>query len=492
MKKRTLRLTAAVLIMAVLLFSQVFTAFAGRNDPFISVTKDLIDGKHVFRVKRVKDLTTGMINSSTDITFTYKIQCENDAYEVLKVVEGQSGMPAGINDVTIDVAELVEEMRAELPKYKTITIWCTLKNVKGANPGTDAQIILNNVDDMSEEDIKALQEFFSQMFGNMEEKSGKADFKGASSWAQVELEKAAEYGFITDRIKDNMSAPITREEFAEVAVRLYEKYTGKQATTGDMSVFSDTSNPEILKAYNLKIVTGTDSAKKLFTPKGSVNRQQVAAMLYRTISAMNPGADLDTSGAGQFANEKDIAPWALEAVRFMNKNGFLKGSDNKIDPNGICTREMSVIIATRVYEKYFDNTTPVGGKDTLNNGISGTSKTEGQVDAGYEKLPANFPKIVPILPDGKIVIADGFKGDQNGFIIYATNYSVDEAIKFYSDESLYKDFISITPMENPNGKSIMIKIKGYELMVSVSEESGNEAGRTGIMINVFGTGFSQG
>jgi len=36
----------------------------------------------------------------------------------------------------------------------------------------------------------------------------------------------------------------------------------------------------------------------------------------------------------------------------MNKNGFLKGSDNKFDPNGICTREMSVIIATRTYEKY--------------------------------------------------------------------------------------------------------------------------------------------
>jgi hypothetical protein len=105
----------------------------------------------------------------------------------------------------------------------------------------------------------------------------------------------------------------------------------------------------------LQIVYGTDIAKKLFDPKGIVNRQQVAVMLYRTISAMNPGADLGTSGAGTFVDEKDIAPWALEAVKFMNKNGFLKGYDNKIDPNGICTREMSVLIATRVYEKYSEN-----------------------------------------------------------------------------------------------------------------------------------------
>ncbi len=45
-------------------------------------------------------------------------------------------------------------------------------------------------------------------------------------------------------------------------------------------------------------------------------------MLFRTISAMSPEADLGASGAGTFADEKDIAPWAIEAVRFMNKNGF--------------------------------------------------------------------------------------------------------------------------------------------------------------------------
>jgi len=352
MKKRILRLTAVSLIIATLLFSQVFAVFAGWDDPIICVKKELENGRYLFKVQRVKDAFTGELNSSTDITFTYKIQCESDAYEVLKSVEGQSGISAGKNDVNIDVAELVEEMRAELPKYKSITILCTLKNVKGASLGTIDQIILNNTSDISEEDMKAWMEAFGEMFENMEEKSGNTDFKGASSWAQAELEKAAGYGFITDRIKDNMSAPITREEFAEVAVKLYEKYAGKQSVTGDMSVFADTANPEIFKAYNLKIVNGTDIAKKLFSPKGSVNRQQVAAMLFRTVSAMNPGADLGTSGAGTFTDEKDIAPWALEAVRFMNKNGFLKGSDNKIDPNGICTREMSVLVATRVYEKY--------------------------------------------------------------------------------------------------------------------------------------------
>ena len=93
-------------------------------------------------------------------------------------------------------------------------------------------------------------------------------YRNTSPWAEPELNKASVYGFITNSIKDNMSAPITREEFAEVSVKLYEKYTGKQAVTGDMSVFSDTSNPEVFKAFNLKIVNGTDAARKLFSPNG--------------------------------------------------------------------------------------------------------------------------------------------------------------------------------------------------------------------------------
>jgi hypothetical protein len=365
MKMRIMRLLAAALVIAVLLSSQVCASFVGWDDPMICVTKVMENGTYAFKVQRVKDSATGILDSSTDITFTYKIECESDTYEVLKVVEGPSGMPAGKNDVTVDVTELVEEMRTELPKYKTITLLCTLKNVKGASLGTTAQIILNNTSDMPEEDFKAFQEMFGGMFENSENNSdanvvpsATPAFKGASSWAVAELEKAAGYGFITDRIKDKMNASITREEFAEVAVKLYEKYTGTQADVGDMSVFADTTNPEIFKAYNLKIVNGTNAAQKLFSPKDSTNRQQVAAMLLRTLSAMNPGTDLGTAGVGRFADEKDIAPWAIESVRFMNKNGFLKGSDNKIDPNGICTREMAVLIATRVYEKYADNTIP--------------------------------------------------------------------------------------------------------------------------------------
>ncbi len=197
-------------------------------------------------------------------------------------------------------------------------------------------------------------------------------YKGASSWAVTELDRAAEYGFITDKIKDNMNASITREEFAEIAVRLYEKYTGNSAPYSDMSVFVDTKNPEIFKAYSLKIVNGTDLKRGLFSPDRLISREQVAVMMFRAVNAIEPDTDFSTAEVGEFRDEKDISGWALESVRFMNKNGFLKGEDGKINPQGTCTREMAVLIATRVYEKYTAETGgyAAGGNSAHEEGIN--------------------------------------------------------------------------------------------------------------------------
>jgi len=204
-----------------------------------------------------------------------------------------------------------------------------------------------------------------------------APYKEASTWAVQELDRAVGYGFITDKIKDKMNAAITREELAELTVKLYEKYTGKQAAAGDMSAFADVVNPEVYKAYDLKIVNGTNKFLRLFSPNDLATREQVAAMLYRTLEAMNPEADLSAAGAGEFTDEKDISGWALESVRFMHKNGFLKGAEGRISPQDTCTREMAVLITTRVYEKYF-----TGQEDTKDNNETVSMDSDGLNDLG--------------------------------------------------------------------------------------------------------------
>lgn len=174
-------------------------------------------------------------------------------------------------------------------------------------------------------------------------------YEDASSWAVTELDRAAEYGFITDKIRDRMNAPITREELCEVIMKMYEKIIG-EANYSNVNAFSDTTNPEIYKAYELGIVKGVGNGR--FAPKDLTNREQVAAMMYRAVGAINPNADFSTEGAEKFSDEGLISSWALESVRFMNKNGLIKGSNGYVDPKGTTTREQAVLIVLRTYEKY--------------------------------------------------------------------------------------------------------------------------------------------
>jgi hypothetical protein len=186
-------------------------------------------------------------------------------------------------------------------------------------------------------------------FSNTATVGNKAYYSGASDWARPELDKAAEYGLIPESIKDKMSSPITREEFAELAVLLYELKTGDKARPTSPNPFGDCSNPEVLKANNLGIVNGVAADK--FDPKALTNREQIAAMLNRAAKVLKPDADYSTTGAPIFADEGQVSGWALENVRYMAKAGFITGvGNNMFNPKGTTTCEQAVIIAVRVFE----------------------------------------------------------------------------------------------------------------------------------------------
>ena len=184
----------------------------------------------------------------------------------------------------------------------------------------------------------------------------------ASDWAKSELDKADANGLIPASLKGaDMTKPITREEFADLAVVLYEKTTGKSTEAVALNPFKDTANPQILKAYNLGIVKGISVDK--FAPKELTNREQVATMLSRAIRVMVLGGDFSAAGAPTFTDQKNISDWALEHALFMAKMGIINGADGKFMPKAVTTaekasgyatttREQALAMSTRIYEKY--------------------------------------------------------------------------------------------------------------------------------------------
>jgi hypothetical protein len=179
---------------------------------------------------------------------------------------------------------------------------------------------------------------------------GMPAYEGASNWARAELDLAAVYGLITDRIKDNMSAKITREEFAEIAVKLYEIYTGTSADAGSAN-FSDTTNPEILKAANLGLVTGIGGGK--FAPAEMVTREQMATILLRALKVIAPDADYSFDSAAKFSDDGLVESWARDGVYFCFKANIVAGvGNNRFDADGNATREQGVLVCKRAFE-YF-------------------------------------------------------------------------------------------------------------------------------------------
>ena len=198
-------------------------------------------------------------------------------------------------------------------------------------------------------------------FSNVVELGTPAYYSNANSWAVAELDKAAGYGLIPDILKGaDMTRPITREEFAELAILLYEKTSGKTIAPVSPNPFADTNNTRILQAFAVGITAGTSDTT--FSPKVLINREQCAAMLFRTIKAIAPGADYSLAGTADFPDQKYISSWAVEATKYMSKKGIIKGdTDGNFMPKAITTaqeaagygmasREAAVMMAVRTHE----------------------------------------------------------------------------------------------------------------------------------------------
>jgi hypothetical protein len=178
---------------------------------------------------------------------------------------------------------------------------------------------------------------------------GAVDFSSASTWAVPEIQKAIDYKLTTDKVLIDFTKKVTREEFCEIAVKLYEAMSGKTAIV-DANPFIDTTNTEILKAYKLGIVKGMSA--NTFAPGSSITRQEISVMLLRALKAAEPGASYSIVGAPVLADENQIATWAIEAVKYMNKEGIMNGvGGNRIDPLGNTTKEQAIALLKRLYEK---------------------------------------------------------------------------------------------------------------------------------------------
>lgn len=202
-----------------------------------------------------------------------------------------------------------------------------------------------------------------------------------SDWAKADIEGAKELNLIPERIQGQYGKNITREEFSEAVVKLYEALRGEDYILEAQSPFTDTTNQQVIKANSLGIVKGIGDGK--FAPDAFITRQDISVMIYRGLRAAKPQYDYSSISKHIFADHNKISPWAREAVAYLYGIEVTNGvGENLFNPWGYTSREQAISLIKRTYDKAMTS------KDTIVVSREGTSRRELALKLKLEELIA--------------------------------------------------------------------------------------------------------
>ncbi len=170
-----------------------------------------------------------------------------------------------------------------------------------------------------------------------------------NNWATPALESAVENGLLTG--DGNLLKPddyITRAQMATVMVRAFGAVQEK-----DLSEFTDVSKNAwyysyLSRAYQMNIFLG-DGAGHM-TPDDYVTREQAFTVVCRVLCL----EDGDAVSLEIFEDCALVSDWAKGAVSAMVENGYVNGSNGRLDPKSYITRAQFAQLMYNVFSLYID------------------------------------------------------------------------------------------------------------------------------------------
>ncbi len=175
-----------------------------------------------------------------------------------------------------------------------------------------------------------------------------------SPWALEEYKNISAAGLIPESIiSKKLTDEITREEFCDIIINLYEEISNKEAIVVK-TPFWDTDSESVAKAYALGIVNGKTATR--FYPNDTISRQEMAKMVTNAVNAADANAHVtleEIEKMNVFEDFHETGDWASVPLATTVKYEIITGtSKNLLTPRGYATREQAVAIVNRAYEKF--------------------------------------------------------------------------------------------------------------------------------------------
>ena len=176
-----------------------------------------------------------------------------------------------------------------------------------------------------------------------------------SSWAQADVEQAAQLGILPQSLQSGYQTAITRGEFCRLLSGYLAARSGVSAAEfcrnrgidPASASFSDTADADIRLIAATGVVTGYPDGT--FRPDAAIARQDAAIMLKRLAGLF----DVQAAGSGQtFTDAAQISDYAKDGVSFATAIGLMNGHANgSFAPRAQITREQAVVTVMNAWRK---------------------------------------------------------------------------------------------------------------------------------------------
>ncbi len=174
-----------------------------------------------------------------------------------------------------------------------------------------------------------------------------------SSWFAPYYKEMQELGILPSSFTSgDLTATITRGEMCELAVVAFEKATGNVIDELDRTdYFTDTTDKNILKAYEYGIVSGYPDGS--FQPGKTLTRQEFFKIIqnFCEAAAYTSTRSKDLSA---FADSGSIGSWAREAAQLCVSNAFVDGTKSGsgvyLRPTEGASRQEAMVMFLRAYK----------------------------------------------------------------------------------------------------------------------------------------------
>ena len=168
-----------------------------------------------------------------------------------------------------------------------------------------------------------------------------------SSWANDKIRELEDSGVLGEFKVLRYHSNMTRLEFVELMVRLYEELNGPIVNYKG-SYFDDTESDWALKARKVGITKGIGDNK--FGPEQSLTREQLAVFLVKTLELS--GSQLDDSPV-DFVDKESFSSWAVASINKAYNGKLVSGVSSRelrFDVKGSAATEIGMILVHNALE----------------------------------------------------------------------------------------------------------------------------------------------